>query len=98
MTGEIEKHVDAVVANLRGESLVVPTGDVAPCRGDRLESRSNLVLGKTIVVANDLRRAPIEVLQRANQEIAHGVLAKVGRDEAQANSRRSEVGSQMSEV
>jgi hypothetical protein len=69
-----------------GQLVVAPAGHVAPGGRGAPEARRQVVLHEPIVVASHVALVAVEVLQGADQEIAHGVPAEIGRDEAEAKS------------
>ncbi len=74
-------------ADLCGELFVVEADHVAPEGRSGLESRGQVVFGDAVGVADRLALAAVEVLQAANQEVAHRVPAEVGGDEPDAKRR-----------
>ena len=81
---EVEQDVDPIAADLRGERVVGEPGDVAPVVGTCREPMGIIVAIDPVVIADHLERPSIEVLEHADEEIADGMAAKVGRDESQA--------------
>ena len=81
---QVEEDVDPVGADLLGQPLVAHADHVAPLGRGGLKTMGQVVLDDPVGVADRLMLFLAEVLQDADQEIADGVPAQIGRDEAQA--------------
>src|ERR1700726_4981522 len=83
MTGQVKKKVDAVGANAVGQLMITESGGVTPEGRGGAQARRQRVIVVPVRIADRLNLAPIEIFQNSNEEVTHGVKAKIGGDEAQ---------------
>src|SRR3954451_8506915 len=80
MAGQIDQDIDAIGADLSGETIVGTLRGVAPAIGDPLKFAGSRIPFRSTRVAHDLELCPIIVLQDRLENERRRMCVKIRRD------------------
>ena len=83
VAGQVDQHVDAILADHRRHVVVAAAGSRPPMVGQRSEARGGGILDRHLGVAEQFDLASIMCRQQRFGEERRRVLAKIGRDVAE---------------